>query len=278
MKIFHSTPPGRQPLFWRALYALQSLAESATRDKISLYAAQASFFVIISAVPFLSLLISITGLFIPTNARELFEEIELPEALVPLLGAVVTDLQQAPSVSILSISAITTLWSASRGMAAIRGGLENVYRQSTPRGYIRQRAASLLGTLLAMIGIVAVIALLLFGDALASQIQAMQFLLPLRFPIAFVLMCAVFTILYASSAARTSVGAAIRAQLPGAVLSAVGWIVFSFGYSLYIAIFPRASYIYGSLAAVCLILLWLYVCMTILLLGAEVNKSLEQRR
>ncbi|MBQ8401384.1 MAG: YihY/virulence factor BrkB family protein, partial [Clostridia bacterium] len=61
-------------------------------------------------------------------------------------------------------------------------------------------------------------------------------------------------------------------HLPGAVFAAVGWVLFSFFYSLYITYFPNASVIYGGLAAVCLIMLWIYFCTIILLLGAEVNK------
>ena len=65
------------------------------------------------------------------------------------------------------------------------------------------------------------------------------------------------------------------AHLPGAAFASGGWILFSYFYSLYIIHFPAVSYLYGSLAALVLMMLWLYICMTILLLGAEVNKHLH---
>jgi len=90
-----------------------------------------------------------------------------------------------------------------------------------------------------------------------------------------VLMCFVFAVIY-SSTAKHSKNEKIRSRtknhLPGAVFATLGWMLFSFFYSLYIKYFPSASAIYGSLTAVCLIMLWLYVCIVILLLGAEVNK------
>ena len=61
-------------------------------------------------------------------------------------------------------------------------------------------------------------------------------------------------------------------HLPGAVFTTLGWMLFSYGFTLYIHFFPSASAIYGSLTAVCLLMLWVYVCVIILLVGAEVNK------
>ena len=62
-------------------------------------------------------------------------------------------------------------------------------------------------------------------------------------------------------------------QIPGALFSALAWMVFSLGFSIY---FNRIggrgySYMYGSLAAIVILLLWLYFCMCILFMGAELN-------
>ena len=65
-------------------------------------------------------------------------------------------------------------------------------------------------------------------------------------------------------------------QFPGAIFATAGWFLFSFVYSIYITYFSNFSYTYGSLAAIVLIMLWLYICMTITLLGAEINVFLER--
>ena len=67
-----------------------------------------------------------------------------------------------------------------------------------------------------------------------------------------------------------------RHRLPGAALAAVGWIGFSAIYAVYIERFSNYSYVYGSLAAVIFLMLWLYVCMSIFLYGAEFNKLREE--
>ncbi|HIU47977.1 MAG TPA: YihY/virulence factor BrkB family protein, partial [Candidatus Avimonoglobus intestinipullorum] len=62
-----------------------------------------------------------------------------------------------------------------------------------------------------------------------------------------------------------------KRHLPGAVFTTAGWMVFSFLFSIYIENFANYSYIYGSLTAIVLMMLWLYSCMIILLFGAELN-------
>ena len=68
----------------------------------------------------------------------------------------------------------------------------------------------------------------------------------------------------------------LRRQLPGAVFTACGWLLVSFIFSVYLDIFTGFTNMYGSLTTIILILLWLYVCMYIILLGGEVNALLER--
>ena len=68
----------------------------------------------------------------------------------------------------------------------------------------------------------------------------------------------------------------LRRQLPGAVFTACGWLFVSFIFSVYLDIFTGFTNMYGSLTTIILILLWLYVCMYIILLGGEVNALLER--
>ncbi|MBQ9997290.1 MAG: YihY/virulence factor BrkB family protein [Clostridia bacterium] len=245
-------------------------------DKVTVYAAQASFFVIISAVPFLSLLISIAGLVLPSDLPDVLTGLPVPEGFSVLFDTVIDDLRTAPNVPLLSVSAVTTLWSASRGISAIRSGLELVYLAGRSKGFFAHRIKSLVSTLIFIAVITAAVTLMLFGDLVVKWLRIAKIsdlIMRLRTPLFTAALCILFTVMYSSTARRsTRVKNGILPHLPGAVFSSVGWTLFSYFYSLYITHFPSASYIYGSLAAVCLIMLWLYFCMIILLLGAEVNK------
>ena len=244
-----------------------------TDDKVTVYAAQASFFVIISAVPFLSLLISIAGIVLPADV---FNGFPLPAGYAVVFDALIDDLRTAPNVPLLSVSAVSTLWSASRGISAIRSGIERVYRAGRSKGFLAHRIKSLVSTLVFIAVITAAVVLMLFGDLVGEWLRIAKIsdiVMRLRTPLFTTALCALFTVMYSSTARRsTRVKNGLLPHLPGAAFSSVGWTLFSYFYSLYITHFPSASYIYGSLAAVCLIMLWLYFCMIILLLGAEVNK------
>ena len=67
----------------------------------------------------------------------------------------------------------------------------------------------------------------------------------------------------------------LKVQLMGAAFSAVGWMIVSWIFSVYLDIFKGFSSMYGSLTTIVLIMLWLYFCMYILLLGGEVNVILR---
>ena len=69
----------------------------------------------------------------------------------------------------------------------------------------------------------------------------------------------------------------LKNQLPGAIFTAFGWTLASFLISIYMDIFKGFSNMYGSLATIVLIMLWLYFCMYIMLLGGEINDLIEKR-
>ena len=250
-------------------HIISSRAVVFVRDCISIYAAQASFFVITSAIPFLSLLFSLTGMLLPHSDIAAQIIAELPGTAAELIGT--------PGVPLLSISAAAALWTSSRGISAVRAGIENVYRADVPEGFLRRRVRSVASTLFFILILITSAAVMLFGTYISKYMPARiaELFENLRTPFFIVIMTAVFTSVYLSVAARSaSVSRSISAHLPGAVLSSSGWVIYSLLYSIYIDSFPRASAVTGSLAAVCLIMLWLYFCMVILLFGAVFNRVL----
>ncbi|MBQ8369933.1 MAG: YihY/virulence factor BrkB family protein [Clostridia bacterium] len=252
---------------------IRAVVQAVTGDRVSLHAAHASFFVITSAVPFASILFTFVGIFVPDGSPESLFGLTSTPVLPELLGYAASEIRSVPGVSLLSLSAVTTLWSASRGISGIRAGIETIYGCTDRAGYVTHRLRSILGTVLFILLLAATAGILLFGDLLGLPS------LKIRFPVFAAVLTAAFTAFFVSVARRsTRVKHEILRHLPGAVFSTIGWIVFSWGYSLYIAHFPSATALYGGLAAVCLMMLWVYFCMVILLLGAEVNKLYFARK
>lgn len=264
--------------FAKLIDKVKNLIQSTYKDLVPVYAAQASYFVIISAIPFLCLLISIASFLIPADIYTFFEGYDMPQEIKNVVQEVIAQLLATQKVSLLSASAIVALWTSSRGCDAIRAGLENVYEVPPSKKILKQQMLSIVNTFILLLVIIANVIFVLFGDVITSALHLTKIvdaIMNFGVIILFIVMCLIFAIIYTSTARHskdTYIRSNIRNHIPGAVFATLGWMLFSYFYSLYIKYFPSASAIYGSLTAVCFIMLWLYVCMTILLLGAEVNK------
>ena len=268
----------------RIIGACRALSREMKKSNTSVYAAQASFFVLTSAVPFISIILSVIGLFLPEYSRDphAAETLGIPvtSSFYNILEYLTAELSGRADISLLSISAIAALWSSSKGISAIRVGIESVYNSESDEGFIAHRLRSVFMTLVFIALIIATAALLLFGNLIIGMLgeTTAKIVTPLRVPTLVLILSAVFTALFASIAKRSkTVPQKVLCHVTGAVFSSVGWIVFSVGYSLYIEYFSEAFSIYGGLAAIAFIMLWVYFCMKILLVGAVINKLISQR-
>ncbi|MBP3360315.1 MAG: YihY/virulence factor BrkB family protein [Clostridia bacterium] len=255
-----------------------------TEHKVSVYAAQATLFIIISALPFLMLMLSMLQYVIPHSQRDLLEigGRFLPSAVIPFLSNLLDEIYTGDGIPIMSVTSAAALWSASKGVMSLLMGLDNIYSRNVERGYIKTRLLSLLYTVILILMLSAT--LLLFvaskylvhvsSEGLPVIRQTAGFFL--RFPtlVYLALLTAVFALLY-----RMLPGQKISfgRLLPGAFFSACGWVVFSLTYSFYVDNFTNYSFIYGSLTAIVLLMLWLYFCMNIFLWGAEINEFLQEK-
>lgn len=235
------------------------------RDEITLYAAQSSYFVIISAIPFILLLLAVVRKIMPFESYTLLAVIEpyVPYNFMGMVEYVVNEVyDKSSSYSVLSVSAVTLVWSASKGISSLSNGICRVYEQK-PSGYIKTRLKSMMYTFLFVIIFIAVVVFMVFGR-LIKPIQTITEG-PLATSVALALF---FSGLYYVSSRRKL---AYVKHLLGAAIAAAGWFVFSYFFGIYIDKFVDYSYIYGSLGAAAAFMLWLYFCMNIVLIGAEIN-------
>ena len=116
----------------------------------------------------------------------------------------------------------------------------------------------------------------LLGDLLIRHIPALNMilsmLLPFRFIVFWVILTIIFSVIYAVIPNKKM---KVMQQLPGACFAAVAWSVFSFGFSIYID-YGNTLNLYGSLAILIIMMMWLYFCMYIVFVGAYVNRYYQQ--
>lgn len=250
--------------------------------RIPVYASHASFFIVLSVFPSLVLLMGLlryTGLEVE-NLTELLHGI-LPTALMPAAQKLILNTYRSTTGTLISISALTALWSAGRGIYGLITGLNSVYGVAEDRGYFRTRLVSMLYT----IGFLAVLLLTLvlhvFGTGFLEWLPVtgrlgrfLKSVLDLRFFLLLILQTGLFTLMYMVLPNRHN---RMADSFPGAVFTSVCWLVFSEAYSVYVEHFAGLSNVFGSVYAVALSMLWLYCCVSIVFYGGALNRWLSAR-
>ena len=154
-------------MIWFLLECKQ-IFDKYSRDEMAVYAAQASFFTLLAAFPFLMLLLSLIQLIPIVHISDLLNLIvqAVPDNLNGLVIYMIDSLYSDSSMAILSVTAVTTLWSASKGMLSIERGLNRIYGVTVQRNYILRRIICSGYTILFILMCVLCLALLVFGGML----------------------------------------------------------------------------------------------------------------
>ncbi len=251
--------------------------------RLNAASAHAAFFIILSFIPCIILLFSLLQFTsIEKNDILLIIRQNIPLNMQAFISGIIWEAYNK-TASTVSISAVMTVWSAGRGMMALTQGLQWVAGMKETRNYFAVRVRAALYTIVFLMSIIVFLLLGVFGNTLLE-------LLVVKFPIAayivntiidikniFLLLFAtvIFTLIYRFMPGNEM---PLKHHLPGAFVSALGWFVFSFAFSVYVDEFHGFANMYGSLTTIILLMLWLYFCMYITLLGAEVNQILAERR
>ncbi len=269
----------------KATYRLVNLfGKKIKEDHVEAYSAQASFFIIISFFPFIMLLLSIVQYFKLGESTTLKILTQMfPTAINSMFVSVFYEVYHTDtSRTLISVTAISALWSAGKGFLAIMKGLNSVSNIKETRKYFLLRAVSAIYTLIFAIMLIATMILFVFGNRLYFWIEQKLpvlrdtafIIISLRTILGLIILIIFFLMIYSFVPNRTS---KLMNELPGAMLCAVGWMGFSYAFSFYIDNFSNYSSMYGSLTAIVLFMLWMYFCMYILFIGAEFNLLFENK-
>ena len=250
-------------------------------DFISAFAAQTAYFLILSVFPFLMFLLTMLN-YLPISAEELLSLAEnvFPGEIYNIVHNIVIELVTKASGTLVSITVISAIWSASKGTLTLSKGLNAVYQQKETRNGILLRIISALYTLAFAVLLIVTLVLLVFGNQIYQIVivklpilgDLVGLILSFRSLVTMAILTLFFLLLYIALPNRKS---NILRELPGAIITAGGWLGFSFLFSFYIDHMGNFSYTYGSVAALAICMLWLYFCMYILFIGAEINMVLS---
>jgi len=259
------------------IYGIQKdIRRSVNEAEVGTYASGAAFFLFLSVIPMVLIISSI----LPHNILDKKEIVNISQAVIPeriysfLLSIV--DSYHGNQVTLLSVSALVAVWSASKGVLALIRGLNHIYEVEESRGYIMLRLKASFYTLFLLFAILLSAGILVFGNTLAGWLipdsgMAAKFW-HIFGGIRHVFVAGMISIIFCTMYSLLPDNQLTwKEHYPGAAFTSVFWTLYSFGFSIYIDYFGGFS-MYGSLTTIVIVMIWLYFCMYIFFCGALVNK------
>lgn len=260
------------------------LVQAISNLNVPIYAANAGFFIVLAMFPALVLVLGLlryTHLEVGTLIAAL--EGFIPAALMDTAEELVLSTYRNSNGALVGLSAVTAVWSASRGVYGLLTGLNAIYAVAEDRGFFYTRFVSVLYTFLLLIVILLTLVLHVFGTTIMALVP--QWDTPVLAFLAEIIHGRFFVLLFVQSLIFALMFTFLpngrnrfRDTIPGALLASLGWLIFSDAYSIYVERFAGLSNIYGSVYAVALSMLWLYCCLSILFYAGALNQYLEDHR
>ena len=259
-----------------------NMTADVTEDHVGAYAAQSAYFFMLCMIPIILLLITMVQYTPVTKADVMTAVIQVfPTSVDSMITSIVNQVYNQSS-GIIPITVVVALWSAGKGVLAMTSGLNCVYKCNETRNYIFLRIRATIYTVMFILVIIFLLVLSVFGNTLnifiaahvpilknlADRLIAMRTIIT---PMVLMVFC---LLIYKFLPNRKD---KLRKQLPGAVFAAIGWMIVSWIFSVYVDIFKGFSDMYGSLTTIVLIMLWMYFCMYCILLGGELNMMMYDK-
>lgn len=247
-----------------------------TIKNISSFAASTAFFLFISLIPILYLVCSVLP-YVNITQETLKQSIDsvLPGVIGMFLNSIISDVYRQ-SAGGISLAVLVMLWSAGKGMMALMRGLNAVNEVEEDKNYFYVRVIAAIYTILLIIAIIISMLFSGFGKLIFRMfIHSIPggdifyaLLERIRFLYAWLVLMVLFMLIYSYVPGQRQ---KFLMQMPGAIFTAVIWNGFSLVFSVYLEYFGDFG-VYGSLATVVIVLLWLYCMSYIVMIGAHINK------
>ncbi len=277
-----ATPLQIDPVGWRQILGRTFKAFNA--DQIPAVAAGATFFILLALFPAVGAFVSLYGLFGDIGAAQ--HQLAAMSGLLPAGAISVIGDQIARLIATdhgklgltFVIGLVVSIWSANAGVKALISGLNTAYESHEHRGFIALNLLSLAFTFGAVILAVAMTSAMVAAPAIlaALGLGRLMALTELRWPIMLLVTLVVLSVFYRFAPCRRQ--AHWRWITPGGLAAAVAWMAMSLLFSWYVGNFGHYNRTYGSLGAVVGFMTWIWLSVTVLLFGAELNSEIEKQR
>ena len=263
----------------RIFLKVSQIPDQVSKVHVGAYAAQAAYFLMLCMIPIILLLLTLVQYTPVTKADVMTAVIQVFPASVDSMITSIVNQVYNQSTGIIPVTVIIAMWSAGKGVLSITTGLNCIYGCPETRNYFFLRIRATLYTIMFIVVILVLLVLSVFGNSLNLLILehlpflsgTADWLIEARTVISPAVLVVFCLLIYKFLPNRRD---RLIRQLPGAAFAALGGLVISWIFSVYLDIFEGFSSMYGSLTTIVLIMLWMYFCMYSILLGGEINVML----
>ncbi|MEZ5425580.1 MAG: YihY/virulence factor BrkB family protein [Pyrinomonadaceae bacterium] len=245
-------------------------------------AAQVAFYFSFALFPLLLFLVSLFGMVLSSALdlkTELFQSLKtiMPYSAFRLVQTTIEEVTQNSSTGKLTVGFFIALWSASAGIDSIRVALNSVYSVKEGRSWWRTKTISVIFTLVFSILISIALAIVFYGwkfilfllNSLSISITSLFFLYLIEWAAIIIVLLIVFDLLYSFIPDHSPFKWKLIS--PGAITGIILWLILSNSFRLYLHYYNSYSKMYGSLGAVIVLMLWLYLTSLVILIGGVIN-------
>jgi membrane protein len=255
------------------------------QDRVPMLAAAVAFYSLLALVPALVAVVSMYGLL--ADPSDIDRQVDdwlgsAPQEVRDLVSTQLTSITEnagrAASIGVV-IGIVTALWSAASGMSHVVEAINVAYDERDKRSWITRRFLAIMLTIGGAVFMIAALALIAFLPAALAEsglnTGARVVAGVLRWVVLLLGMTTALSVLYRFAPDRDD--PRWRWASPGAITATVIWLVASVLFSIYTANFAKYNETYGTLGAVVIVMLWLFLTAFAVIVGAELNAELERQ-
>ncbi len=262
---------------------LKELLKRAEEHHLVQFAAQTAYFVMLSIFPFIIILLMLlTSLSLNYTSEINYLYNVLPSAVVDIFVGYL-DYSSKFSDAIFSPILITALWMSTNGIIALMNSLNKAYEIKETRNYFYKKLIAMFMMILVLSLIVAALIIPNIGDSVIEFLRKFISIPPINpyFLLLFkgiIVLSTYFIVISLLYFILPNKKLKYKSIIPGTIFSSIGLALISYLFQVFVREFSKYSLVYGSISAIIVVLIWLYLCGIILIVGGEFNAILCEKK
>lgn len=272
----------RSGIIRKSIKWINLVSKRLERSCIAAFSGQTAFFLMLSFLPFLLFCFSLIQI-TPLTKEDLenFIFAFIPADFQSILHGFAMDIYDNSNAGVLSATVITAVYLSSKAFYALIQGFNSMFEAHENRNFLLLHIYSIIYSIFFALIIISTLMVFVFGNRILHYLgkffpllaSTLLSIFEFRLLLGFLLLFLLFLLLYRF---LPNCSYRLKELVPGAVFSTTGWLLFSYFYSIYINNFSNYASFYGAMTAIALLMVWLYTCMYMLLLGGIINQILHK--